>query len=74
MKSNCLFYICPTCFYTSESEANGHDHAMIKYDACLYTGDQRKPLMAGNGCLKSQAPRWFLEAVRSHKTVVKVMA
>lgn len=74
MKSNCLFYICPTCFNTSETEANCHGRSMIKYDACVQTHDQRKPLRDANGRLQSRAPRWFLEATQSRQSFVEIIA
>ena len=74
MKSNCVFYIFPTCFSTSESEATCHEHRMIKYDACLYTGEQRKPMTDGNGRLTSRAPRWFLQATQPRQSLVEVTA
>ncbi|WP_420627779.1 hypothetical protein [Candidatus Leptofilum sp.] len=69
MNTNCTFYICPTCFHANEAEANCHGHSMIKYDACLYQGVQRKPMTDKNGRIKSRAPRWFLQATQNRQVV-----
>ena len=73
MKSHCIFYICPTCFNTNESPADCHGRAMIKYDACFSTGDQRKPAADSQGQFKSRAPRWFLEAVKGQVKAAGIM-
>ena len=64
MKSHYIFYICPTCFNTNESQADCHGRAMMKYDACEFTNEQRKPVADAQGRFKSRAPRWFVDAVR----------
>lgn len=74
MKSHKIFYICPICFNTSETSAHCHGRAMIKYDACLLTGDQRKPEADSQGRFKSRAPRWFVEASRGQMAVAGTMA
>lgn len=63
MNRNCNFYLCPTCFKTSDTSGECHGHPMI-YCGDLQPGDERlKPLFDKNGELKSRAPRWFLESL-----------
>lgn len=57
------FYICPVCFLVSEEPGVHHNRQMIHCQE-LPVGDERlKPVINGEGDLKSHAPRWFLEAV-----------
>jgi len=65
MNINSTFYICPICFEVSESEREHHGRPMIRCDAGQPGDERRKPVINGNGRLKSHAPRWFLEAVGS---------
>ncbi len=74
MKSHNIFYICPICFNTSETSAHCHGRAMIKYDACAVTGDQRKPVADSQGRFKSRAPRWFVEAISGPRAAAGMAA
>jgi hypothetical protein len=63
MNRDCSFYICPTCFATSETSNECHNHRMI-HCRSLQPGDIRlKPLLDKDGELKTRAPRWFLESL-----------
>jgi len=63
MRTDCDFYICPTCFAVSERLDDGHEHDMI-HCGKLNPGDRLlSPLMDSSGDVISRAPRWFLEKV-----------
>jgi len=57
-----LFYLCPTCFAVSASEAEHHGRPMLRCEAGEPGDEQRKPKMDASGRLQTHAPRWFLEA------------
>lgn len=63
MKSATAFYLCRMCFKVSETEVVCHDHPMVLVDPGEEGDERRKPLLDEEGRLKSQAPRWFLEAL-----------
>ena len=62
MESNLIFYLCPKCFETFETEPVQHWHAVLRIDTAQLDIESRKPLMDNQGNLRSSAPRWFLEA------------
>lgn len=64
MNSNRPFYICCTCFRTSETPLECHEHLMVCCGGFVPGDERLKPAMDERGQLKSAAPRWFLEAVR----------
>ncbi|MAU01844.1 MAG: hypothetical protein CL608_32305 [Anaerolineaceae bacterium] len=60
MNSEQEFYICPFCFFASETNAPCHDRTMIRYPG-FPAGDSRlKPAMAESGDIKTRMPRWML--------------
>ena len=63
MKITASFYLCPVCFTASEHRDRCHDHEMILFDPGNPEDLRRKPLVDGEGKLRSQAPRWFLEGI-----------
>ncbi|HTP11881.1 MAG TPA: hypothetical protein VMP08_26685 [Anaerolineae bacterium] len=62
METNSIFYLCPKCFDTFETEPTNHQHAVLRIDTTQLDVESRKPLMDKQGNLLSSAPRWFLEA------------
>ena len=62
METNPVFYLCPKCFETFETEPSQHQHAVLRIDTTQLDVESRKPLMDNQGNLLSSAPRWFLEA------------
>jgi hypothetical protein len=62
METNPIFYLCPKCFDTFETEPTNHQHAVLRIDTTQLDIESRKPLMDKQGNLLSSAPRWFLEA------------
>ncbi len=62
MEINPIFYLCPKCFDTFETEPSDHQHAVLRIDTARLDVESRKPLMDKQGNLLSSAPRWFLEA------------
>ena len=62
MKTNPVFYLCPMCFETFETEPPHHRHEVLRIDTTRLDVELRKPLMDNQGNLLSSAPRWFLEA------------
>ena len=57
------FYLCPSCFKTSEAPGDCHGRAMIRYDSREMDPEERKPEMDEEGHLHSRAPKWFLRAI-----------
>ena len=57
-----IFYLCPKCFETFETEPLNHQHTVLRIDTAKLDVESRKPLMDSQGNLLSSAPRWFLEA------------
>ena len=62
METNPIFYLCPKCFETFETEPSDHQHKVLRIDTTQLDVESRQPLMDGQGNLLSSAPRWFLEA------------
>ena len=62
METNPVFYLCPKCFETFETEPSQHQHVVLRIDTSQLDVESRKPLMDNQGNLLSSAPRWFLEA------------
>ncbi len=67
MNTDCIFYLCPTCFRTSEKAETCHGHVMICYRGCTLGDESLKPVLTRNGRLRSAAPRWYLDAIRDLK-------
>ena len=64
MNEDCNFYICSTCFSTSEEPRECHGEMMI-HCGSFAPGDERlKPLMDSEGNLITSAPRWYLEKAK----------
>jgi hypothetical protein len=63
MNASVIFYLCPTCFYASESLQPEHEHPLLRVDPGLPGDERRKPLTDRNGHILSPAPRWFNEAI-----------
>jgi hypothetical protein len=57
------FYLCPSCFATSETPGECHGRALIHYDSRELDLEERKPQMDKLGQLHSRAPKWFLQAI-----------
>jgi hypothetical protein len=57
------FYLCPTCFYASESPDIDHEHPLLRVDPGLPGDERRKPVTDHSGRILSAAPRWFSEAI-----------
>lgn len=54
------FYICPFCFFASETNDSCHDRTMIHYPG-FSVGDTRlKPVTTASGGIKTRMPRWML--------------
>ncbi len=62
METSAVFYLCPKCFETFETEPSNHRHAVLRIDTTQLDVESRRPLMDSQGNLLSSAPRWFLEA------------
>ena len=62
MEISPVFYLCPKCFETFETEPSHHQHTVLRIDTAQLDVESRKPLMDNQGNLLSSAPRWFLEA------------
>jgi hypothetical protein len=71
MSSSPVFYLCPTCFYASDSTDNDHEHPLLRVDPGLPGDERRKPVTDRSGHILSPAPRWFHEAVILAKGVPK---
>ncbi|HSL28201.1 MAG TPA: hypothetical protein VK900_03290 [Anaerolineales bacterium] len=63
MNSSLVFYLCPTCFYASDSTDNDHEHPLLRVDPGPPGDERRRPITSRNGRILSPAPRWFHEAV-----------
>lgn len=74
MDSCLTFYLCPICFEAAEERKRCHDRLMVCYDGRCQTGEARKPLVDSKGDLRSQAPRWFLQAVASRHVASRHVA
>ena len=69
MNASMTFYLCPTCFYASETPDSMHEHMLLRMDPGLPGSERRKPVTDNNGRILSAAPRWFSEAVLYTKVV-----
>ncbi|HKY53625.1 MAG TPA: hypothetical protein VJM08_04925 [Anaerolineales bacterium] len=63
MNASLVFYLCPTCFYASETLDSSHEHTLLRVDPGLPGDERRKPITDRNGRIISPAPRWFYEAI-----------
>ena len=63
MNTSLIFYLCPTCFYASQTPDVGHEHALLRVDPGLPGDERRKPVSDQSGHILSPAPRWFHEAI-----------
>jgi hypothetical protein len=63
MNTSLVFYLCPTCFYASETSDEGHEHALLRVDPGQPGNERRKPLINHDGLILSPAPYWFYEAL-----------
>ena len=63
MNAKMIFYLCPTCFYASESAEPEHEHTLLRVHPALPSDERRKPMTDHNGQILSAAPRWFYEAI-----------
>jgi hypothetical protein len=62
------FYLCPSCFDTSETPGDCHGRAMIRFDSSEMDLEECKPEIDEEGRLHSRAPRWFLQAIVYEET------
>jgi hypothetical protein len=72
MKSSLVFYLCPICFYASESPDDAHEHALLRVDPGLPGDEKRKPITNRTGQILSAAPRWFHEAVELSRATKRI--
>jgi hypothetical protein len=63
MNASVVFYLCPNCFYASESPDDGHEHVLLRMDPGPPGDERRQPVTDQHGHILSPAPRWFHEAV-----------
>jgi hypothetical protein len=63
MNASLIFYLCPTCFYASETIDDAHEHILLRVDPGLPGDERRKPIMNRDGLILSPAPYWFYEAL-----------
>ena len=63
MNTSLSFYLCPTCFYASDTPDHGHEHALLRVDPGQPGDERRKPVMDHDGLILSPAPHWFYEAL-----------
>jgi len=63
MNTSVVFYLCPICFYASETLDEGHEHALLRVDPGTPGDERRKPITDQKGHILSPAPRWFPEAI-----------
>ena len=57
-----VFYICPVCFQTCDTEMECHEHRALECFAGKPGAPCRRPLQDRFGQFVSRAPRWYLEA------------
>jgi hypothetical protein len=69
MNASLAFYLCPTCFYASESPDGEHEHPLLRVDPGLPGDERRKPITDRNGRILSPAPYWFHEAINGTRAV-----
>ena len=63
MNNSLSFYLCPTCFYASETPDDSHEHALLRVDPGPPGDERRRPITDQNGHIISPAPHWFHEAI-----------
>jgi hypothetical protein len=63
MNPSLIFYLCPTCFYASETSDDGHEHVLLRVDPGLPGDERHKPVTERDGLILSPAPYWFYEAL-----------
>jgi hypothetical protein len=63
MNASLIFYLCPTCFYASETPDNTHEHTLLRVDPGLPGDERRKPITGRDGLILTPAPYWFYEAL-----------
>jgi hypothetical protein len=69
MNAAVIFYLCPTCFYASETPDDSHEHALLRVDPGLPGDERRKPITDREGLILSPAPYWFYEAILQKRMV-----
>jgi hypothetical protein len=69
MNTTLIFYLCPTCFYASETPDNTHEHVFLRVDPGLPGDERRKPVKDRDGWIISPAPYWFYEALIQKRIV-----
>jgi hypothetical protein len=69
MQTSSVFYLCPTCFYASQTPDDSHEHVLLCVDPGLPGDERRKPIMDRDGLILSPAPFWFHEALRQSHIV-----
>jgi hypothetical protein len=57
------FYICTSCFKTSQRPGDCHGMAMVCCDVERLNEDSRRPELDAEGRLVNRAPGWFRRAV-----------
>ncbi len=70
MNTSLVFYLCPNCFYASETSDEHHEHVLVRVDPGLPGDERRKPITDQNGHILSPAPRWFHEAMMEARTAL----
>ena len=70
MNASLVFYLCPTCFYASETLDSSHEHPLLRVDPGLPGDERHKPVTDQNGHILSPAPRWFYEAILQTHTAL----
>jgi len=63
MNTSSVFYLCPICFYASETPDGSHEHILLRVDPGLPDDERRKPVTDQHGHILSPGPRWFHEAM-----------
>jgi hypothetical protein len=72
MNASLIFYLCPTCFYASETPDDAHEHTLLRVDPGAPGDERRKPVMNRNGLILSPAPYWFYEALLQSRVASNV--
>jgi hypothetical protein len=74
MNTSLVFYLCPTCFYASDTPDDGHEHTLLRVDPGLPGDQRRKPVTDRDGLILSPAPYWFYEALLRNRIVSDSMS
>ena len=69
MKTSSVFYLCPTCFYASQTPDDSHEHTLLRVDPGLPGDARRKPVTDRDGLILSAAPFWFHEVLLRSRIV-----